>query len=382
MTEANLDISGVPIILVLAKHVPSIYLLLNVGRKAIQDLRVRCDSVDRKCKWEGTVKTLGDHMPFCQLALLPCPKQCRDSSDEINQYMRKDLDHHMERDCPNRDYRCQHCGKEGTYATITLHDQTCDLKIIPCPNTECTKTMQRQRLGNHIDCECEHTVIACKYDKIGCEVRKKRKSIRSHEREDRNHLHMAIDTTLKLEKENSVLKNELRSAIALLEERQLTLKDGEITLKLTDYQKRKREKALFSFLPFYSHSRGYHMTLSVYVNGRGGGEGTHMSVFMPILEGRYDDELKWPFTGRVTFTLLNQLEDKNHHNKTLTITTSHNARVGTDWGHQNSFIQHSKLGPEIFNNVQYMKDDTLFFRVSVKADHHRPWLECTAQLDS
>ena len=212
-------------------------------------------------------------------------------------------------------------------------------------------------------------------------MRKKRKSIRSHERDDKNHLHMAIDTTLKLEKENFKLKTDLRSAIEVLEERQLTLKDGQITLKLTDYEKRKRDKAVYSFLPFYSHSRGYHMTLSVYVNGRGVGEGTHVSVFAPLLEGRYDHELKWPFTGKVTFTLLNQLEDKNHHHKKITVTSSNNARVGTSWGYQNSFIQHSKLGHEISSNVQYLKDDTLYFRVSVEVDNHRPWLECTAQLE-
>ena len=34
----------------------------------------------------------------------------------------------------SRDYACEHCGKNGTYAEITqVHDAQCDLKLVPCP---------------------------------------------------------------------------------------------------------------------------------------------------------------------------------------------------------------------------------------------------------
>ena len=42
------------------------------------------------------------------------------------------------------------------------------------------------------------------------------------------------------------------------------------------------------------------MTLSVIANGWGDGEGTHVSVSAPILKGKYDSMLKWPFTGNIT----------------------------------------------------------------------------------
>ncbi len=341
---------------------------------------MKCDNVERKCDWEGTVKKLKEHLDLCQLALLPCPRACKDKDAETKFIIRKDLDEHLEKDCPKRSYKCQYCGEMGTYASITqIHDQTCDKKIFSCPNSDCSKIMERREVNKHVDTVCEHSIITCKYKKIGCEVKKKRRSMRAHERDDKNHLRMAIDMTLKLESVNFKLKHDLQAAIDVLEERQLTLKDGKMTLKLTEYQKWKRGKEMFSFLPFYSHSRGYHMTLSVYVNGRGNGEGSHVSVFAPIVKGRYDAELNWPFSGTVTFTLLNQLEDKNHHSKTISVTSAHNARVGSSWGHQNTFILHSELSHEIFNNVQYLKDDTLYFRVVVEVDEHKPWLECIAQ---
>ena len=55
------------------------------------------------------------------------------------------------------------------------------------------------------------------------------------------------------------------------------------------------------------------MCISVDADGCDDGAGTHISVFAYLMKGKYDDNLPWPFTGEVTITLLNQLEDENHH---------------------------------------------------------------------
>ena len=90
----------------------------------------------------------------------------------------------------------------------------------------------------------------------------------------------------------------------------------------------------------------------------------------PILKGEYDDELKWPFIGTVTYTLLNQLEDRNHHTMTLSISSKHNARIGSRWGFS-IFIPHSALAHD---PVKYLKDDKLYFRLTVEVADHKPWL--------
>ena len=59
------------------------------------------------------------------------------------------------------------------------------------------------------------------------------------------------------------------------------------------------------------------MATTVHANGKGDGAGTHVRESAPILKGKYDTQLKWPFIGKITVTLLNQLEDKNHHQDTL-----------------------------------------------------------------
>jgi len=38
----------------------------------------------------------------------------------------------------------------------------------------------------------------------------------------------------------------------------------------------------------------------------------HLAVFVYFMSGKNDDNLVWPFRGKVKVTLLNQLEDKNH----------------------------------------------------------------------
>ena len=115
------------------------------------------------------------------------------------------------------------------------------------------------------------------------------------------------------------------------------------------------------------------MALVVFANGNTLGKGTHVVVRTAILRGEYDAELKWPFVGKVTYTLLNQLEDGNHHTQIQTFDTIRNARVNSNWGRP-KFIPLSALAYDPVKNTQYLKDDKLFFRVTVEMAGHKPWL--------
>ena len=184
------------------------------------------------------------------------------------------------------------------------------------------------------------------------------------------------DHTCKYCKENMALNAviKLQDANTKLEENSRTLKKGEtVTFALQDYQNKKKMKYQVTLPSFYTHPNGYHMALRVYANGNGRGEGTHVSVYVLILEGKFDKGLKWPFVGEVTVTLLNQLEDKNHYTGTIAL---EDARVGWTWGFQ-KYIPHSALAHDAGKNTQYLKDDTLYFRMSVKVADYKPWLECS-----
>ena len=127
------------------------------------------------------------------------------------------------------------------------------------------------------------------------------------------------------------------------------------------------------------------MCLRVDANGYGIGKGTHVSCGICLMSGEYDDILEWPFHGEVTIELLNQLEDENHHKRIIGFneSTPQNFKsqvIGRERAERGGpgyqqFISHSQLDVNPSLNCQYLKDDTLYFRVSVKVTSNtKPWL--------
>ena len=80
--------------------------------------------------------------------------------------------------------------------------------------------------------------------------------------------------------------------------------------------------------PFYSLLRGYKMYLQVHCNGRGAGKGTHVSVFVHLMRGEFDDKLKWPFRGEVTVQLLSQEGRRGHSTKVVNFCDGSSDGVG------------------------------------------------------
>ena len=333
----------------------------------------------KNCDWEGTVGTLEEHLATCEFTRVFCPQKCKDDNNKITHFMRKDLNKHLENDCPNRDHKCEHCGEKGTYAHITqVHDNICERKILPCPNADCTKTIQRRNTVGHLD-RCVYTKIPCKYQRLGCDVKMMRKDMRAHEEDDKLHLHMALDKVISMEQEMKDMNTVINDSKSKLQEMKFelnsTLKNGQaFTFKVTNIQQRRNNNEKFTSPSFYTSPGGYHMAIQVYPNGYDAGNGTHVTISALIKGGKYDTELRWPFVGKVTITLLNQLKDGNHKSSVSSNAAADNTRVGSACCFTD-FISHFELAI-VSRNTQYLKDDTLYFRVSVQVSDHKPWLEC------
>lgn len=87
--------------------------------------------------------------------------------------------------------------------------------------------------------------------------------------------------------------------------------DGKFTWKLFDWSRRLREAKSGTYttldsLPFYTDLFGYKLSLRAYPMGDGLGKGDHLSVYLVIMKGGYDDRLSWPFTNKVELTLTNE----------------------------------------------------------------------------
>ena len=103
-----------------------------------------------------------------------------------------------------------------------------------------------------------------------------------------------------------------------------------------------------------------------------------LSVCLPH-ERKDDDTLPWPFTEKVTITLLNQLEDENHYKHTSIFRPDGNTsrrvvdgeRAPSGYGFPR-FILHDHLHYNVVISSQYLKGDCLYLQV--KSEPEKPWL--------
>ena len=145
---------------------------------------------------------------------------------------------------------------------------------------------------------------------------------------------------------------------------------------MSDYSRQKAENQTYYSEPFYTSCDGYRIHIRVDPNGSNGCEATHVSVFVKLLKGSKDQKRQWPFLGTVTVELLNQLADDDHHSMMIPFDLKDNTRVGSGFGYT-GFIPHLNLVHDFARNTQFLVDDALNFRVTVKVKDHMPWLECT-----
>jgi hypothetical protein len=79
-----------------------------------------------------------------------------------------------------------------------------------------------------------------------------------------------------------------------------------------------------------------------------------------LMKRENDDHLTWPFTGKLTVELLNQLEDDNHYCKTMTFPPDievsgrvvDEERSIKSWG-MPRYVSNSNLGYNASKNCQY-----------------------------
>ena len=142
------------------------------------------------------------------------------------------------------------------------------------------------------------------------------------------------------------------------------------TRTLTRYSEYKKTNSKWCSVPFYSSDKEYKLQLSVYANGDGSGKGSHLSLFVYLLKGEYDDKLQWSFNANITVQLLNWSGDNSHEEKTIphhTAPLEYRTRVtGRDrapsgWGDY-QFISHSDL-ESVSSDTRYINEDSVCFRI-------------------
>ena len=302
-----------------------------------------CVQRPHSCRYCGARDThaaiTGPHAKVCPKKPISCDK-CDWKG------IRGRLDDHRNNDCPQRPFECHYCGEKGTYETISgPHNAVCKKKPVLCPHSECDSKIQRQGIKRHLE-NCAYEEISCKYAKLGYGTKVKRKDAPRHEADASNHHELSLQTTLRL---HDIVNK-------------LNITPSPVTFALSGYAKRKAQDRVIVSPSFYTSRRGYNMAVEIHTKN---GE---IEAFVQMKPGLHDSKLKWPFTGKVTIKLLNQLEDQNHIK--LKESTERINRRG-----QTRLLINYCLPQDAINTC--LKDDTLFFKVTVEAFSHKSWLECT-----
>ena len=140
---------------------------------------------------------------------------------------------------------------------------------------------------------------------------------------------------------------------------------GKIMVKIVDYQNKfELEKKTGNDIVSDSHIiNNYKVRLSIYLNGTGKGKGTHMSLFLDLMPGEYDDAIQWPFDKSITFSVIHQDDKDKSYKKQLILQNNDKAlqtmkKPVTDGGSNREYSEFLSL--QKLHDEGFVKEDTLY----------------------
>ena len=374
----------------------------NIGlQQSLYDFKVYCVNKNQGCQWTGELRQLDEHinsipseeqqLEGCQFVQLECLYCNKNSQRSI-------IDIHQRQLCPRRPFSCKYCKEfDSDYKDVsTNHWPVCGYYPVQCPN-RCGGTLQRQNVKSHIANHCPLHVIECDFSHAGCEVKLPRKDMPAH-LHDNVVVHMSLQAAsyrkviVRLDEENKQLgkkveklthdletqtkrvvklEGDLEQLVTKLKQnlqlQQIYIPLCPIEFTMTNFELQKRNNDYWYSGPFYTHLKGYKLCIKVQANGDCTGKGTHVSVYVCVKRGEFDDQLQWPFRGTVTIQLLVQVGDAEQTSKMVVcfdcnVKNGADSRV-TEGDHATAgrgshrFLAHANLKPK------YLHNDCLKFHV-------------------
>ena len=109
-----------------------------------------------------------------------------------------------------------------------------------------------------------------------------------------------------LQQQNEKLKNDFEQRCSSLEANTVHLPTPPFYFAIENFTHLKSTDQVWCSDPFYSHPGGYKIVVEVYPNGFDSSKGTHMSVYVGLQRGEFDNQLQWPFSGEITIETYNR----------------------------------------------------------------------------
>ena len=261
--------------------------------REVNALVVRCPQKEQGCEWEGELAQLQSHLNpgagvsasnGCGFIVVECTYQCG------AHLQRRLLQEHEMEICPKRPIEMQVASLMWKFGTITVENQLLRQEL----NQVKQELNEVKKKNDHLQKANEDMQKMCGELKNGQNAVKadinEQKTIQKSKFDDLEIKCVSLQT-------HSIPLPVPPFYFSLSNVNQcLTI--------LSDYDPVYRSEG------FYSHPGGYKMNVTVYPHGVVNHRGTHMSVYVSILRGEFDDQLRWPFDGSITIQAYNRTTEQ------------------------------------------------------------------------
>ena len=354
---------------------PSFNIFPNLEKKRVVGLtHVYCSNQHRGCKWSGELSQLEQHLSLCDYVMSPCSYGCGLLL----------TDHELSSHglvCPKgpfmpKDSSMQHF--QQNYEDIIKRMETLTKEVASVKKENKGLKQQLKQQEEFVQTIIEEIQLQLEQGRGRQDKMTREQIILQNQLDELSRIIQSYQMKLpqlgKLEKLDDVTQHH-HNVITKLESRVNHMITSSsltppIRLDMPDFYRHKNEGTWWQSKPFYSHQNGYKFRLEVKASGNGAGAGTHLSVYVHVMQGEFDDVLSWPLLADVHFRLLNQFSNDKHFNSKVSFTKENEAsmrvlngrKAGTGRGYS-QFIPLSALSADPAKNTQYLKNDSLRFEV-------------------
>ncbi|XP_077995740.1 TNF receptor-associated factor 4-like [Glandiceps talaboti] len=319
--------------------------------------KVVCDS----CGMDFSAAMVDGHKRVCSYEKMSCINNCG------AKLQRRYMSNHNLNECPKRSIPCKYCKKQFIYDTLQNHLHECPKYPIVCPNRCDPQRINREDIERHLIDDCPSAAVACPFEEHGCKHNSPRFALEQHLDDSlKVHLALVCEVAKKQQDEIQLLRNQIDVLTSNT--------DGTLLWKIKDFsanfnKSKKIDHMQLQSPCFYTSRFGYKLGATLFLNGNGSGEGTHMSLYVKMLPGEYDGLLQWPFTFPIEFKLFDQTDDskrRKHIREMFTADPSwKNFHRPSKDVHTLGYGYPTFLSHEQLKSIKYIKDDCVFIKIAV-----------------
>uniref|UniRef100_A0A1B6FZK8 TNF receptor-associated factor 4 n=1 Tax=Cuerna arida TaxID=1464854 RepID=A0A1B6FZK8_9HEMI len=335
----------------------------QIPRVLMEDhLKYTCAERIAHCEFCGTDLSgaaLDKHTGSCPLEPLYCENKCG------MKLQRRLLNRHKSNECSKRLVNCRYCTLSYVADTLQTHHAACARAPVPCPNRCEMAVVPREDLDSHLQDQCASLLAPCVFKEAGCRFKGLRGAAMERHLEDSSQQHLVLMCGLVTRQQHQITS--LKSALSRLSLNHT----GTLVWKISDYSAkmadaRAKEGMELVSPPFYTSQFGYKLQASLFLNGNGAGENTHLSLYIKLLPGEFDALLRWPFAHSVAFTLFDQSEKAcNIVESFVPDPTWENFQRPSKEPDTLGFGFPRFVSHETLTKRHFVRDDTLYIRVKV-----------------